>query len=123
MRNSPFDHRPLRDLGTALREVLDAGDHRAFVARVMAEVRALDIRRLRGDWWEVLGAWARPGLVVAAALVALAVGLTIATAPTGLVVQQATAEEALRAETEASVLTVTADPPDVGFILAAVPER
>ena len=122
MRNSPFDHRPLRDLGTALREVLDAGDHLAFVARVMAEVRALDIRRLRGDWWEVLGAWARPGLVAAAALVALAVGLTIATAPTGPV-RQATAEEALRAETEASVLTVTADPPDVGFILAAVPER
>ncbi len=123
MRNSPFDHRPLWDLGKALRQVLEAGDNRAFVARVMAEVRALDIRRLRGDWWEVLGAWARPGLVVAAALVALAVGLTLATGPTGLVVQQATAEEALRAETDASVLTVAADPPDVGFILAAFPER
>jgi hypothetical protein len=89
----------------------------------MAEVRMLDIRRFRGDWWEVLGAWARPGLVAAAALVAVAVGLTLATGPTGLVVQQATAEEALRAETDASVLTVAADPPDVGFILAAFPER
>ncbi len=122
MRTSPFDHRPLRDLGKTLREVLGAGDNRAFVARVMAEVRAVDIRRLRGDWWKVLGAWARPGLVAAAALVALAVGLTLATAPPAPV-QQATAEEALRAATEASVLTVAADPPDVGFLLAAFPER
>ena len=122
MRNSPFDHRPLWDLGKALREVLEVGDNRAFVARVMAEVRTLDIRRLRGNWWEVLGTWARPGIVAAAAMVALAVGLTLVTAPTGPV-QQATAEEALRAETEASVLTVAADPPDVGFILAAFPDR
>ena len=122
MRNSPFDHRPLWDLGKALREVLEAGDDRAFVARVMAEVRVLDLRLRRGDWWEVLGTWARPGLVAAAALVALAVGLTLTTAPAAPV-QPATAEEALRAETESSVLTVAADPPDVGFILAAFPER
>ncbi len=49
---------------------------RVFVARVMAEIRALDVRRFRSDWWEVLGAWARPGLA-AAALVALTMGLTI----------------------------------------------
>ncbi len=122
MRNSPFDHRPLRDVGTALRELLEAGDNRAFVARVMAEVRALDMRRLRGDWWEVLGAWARPGLVAAAALVALAVGLTLSAPPTGPV-QQATADDALQAATEVSVLTVAADPPDVAVILAAFPER
>ncbi len=122
MRNSPFDHRPLWDLGKALREVLEAGDDRAFVARVMAEVRVLDLRLRRSDWWEVLGTWARPGLVAAAALAALAVGLTLATAPAASV-QPATAEEALRAETESSVLTVAADPPDVGFILAAFPER
>ena len=122
MRTSPFDHRPLRDLGKTLREVLETDDNRAFVARVMVEVRALDMRRLRGDWWKVLGAWARPGLLAAAALVALAVGLTLATAPTAPV-RQATAEEALRAATEASVLTVAVDPPDVGFLLAAFPER
>ncbi len=122
MRHSPFDHRPLRDLGKTLREVLEAGDNRAFVARVMAEVRALDIQRLRGGWWEVLGTWARPGFVAAAALVALAVGLTLTAAPTGPV-QQATADDALRAATEVSVLTVAADPPDVGVILAAFPER
>ena len=122
MRNSPFDHRPLRDVGTALRELLEAGDNRAFVARVLAEVRALDMQRLRGDWWEVLGAWARPGLVAAAALVALAVGLTLSAAPAEPV-QQATADDALRAATEVSVLTVAADPPDVAVILAAFPER
>ncbi len=122
MRNSPFDHRPLRDVGTALRELLEADDDRAFVARVMAEVRALDMRRLRGEWWEVLGAWARPGLMAAAALVALAVGLTLAAAPAGPV-RQATADDALQAATEVSVLTVAADPPDVAVILAAFPER
>ncbi len=122
MRTSPFDHRPLRDLGKTLREVLETDDNRAFVARVMVEVRAPDMRRLRGDWWKVLGAWARPGLLAAAVLVALAVGLTLATAPTAPV-RQATAEEALRAATEASVLTVAVDPPDVGFLLAAFPER
>jgi hypothetical protein len=122
MRTSPFDHRPQRDLGKTLRELLEAGDNRAFVARVMAKVRALDIRRLHGDWWKVLVAWARPGLVAAAALVVLAFGWTLATAPTAPV-EQATAEEALRAATDASVLTVAADPPDVGFILAAFPER
>ncbi len=122
MRDSPFDHRPSRDLGKTLREVLEAGDNRAFVARVMAQVRAFDIRRLRGDWWKVLGAWARPGLVAAAALVALAVGMTLGATPTAPV-QQATAEEALRAATEVSVLTVAADPPDVGGMLATFPER
>jgi hypothetical protein len=80
------------------------------------------MQRLRGDWWEVLGTWARPGLVAAAALVALAVGLTLAAAPAGPV-QQATADDALRAATEVSVLTVAADPPDVAVILAVFPER
>jgi hypothetical protein len=122
MKSSPFDHKPIRDLGRALREVLDAGDNRAFVARVMEEVRAFDVRRLGSDWWEILGAWARPGLAAAAVLMALAVGLTVAGGTTSTV-DEITAEDALRATTEASVLTVAAEPPDVEFILAAYPER
>ena len=122
MRHSPFDHRPWRDLGRALREVLDAGDSRVFVARVMAEIRALDVRPFRSNWWEVLGTWARPGLAAAAALVALTIGLAISSRSTGAA-EETTADDALQASTEASVLTVAANPPDVGFILAAFPER
>ncbi len=122
MKHSPFDHRPWRELGRALREVLEAGDDRVFVARVMAEIRALDVRPLRSDWWEVLGTWARPGLAAAAALVALTIGLTISSRTAGAV-EETTADDALQASTEASVLTVAANPPDVGFILATFPER
>ncbi len=122
MRHSPFDHRPWRDLGRVLREVLEAGDNRVFAARVMAEIRALDVRPFRSDWWEVLGAWARPGLAAAAALVALTMGLAISSRTAGAV-EETTADDALQASTEASVLTVAANPPDVGFILATFPER
>lgn len=122
MRHSPFDHRPWRDLGRVLREVLEAGDNRVFVARVMAEIRALDVRPFRSDWWEVLGAWARPGFAAAAALVALTMGLAISSRTTGTV-EETTANDALQASTESSVLTVAANPPDVGFILATFPER
>ncbi len=122
MRHSPFDHRPWQDLGRVLREVLDAGDNRVFVARVMAEIRALDVRPFRSDWLEVLGAWARPGLAAAAALVALTIGLTISSRTT-VAVEETTADDALQASTEASVLTVAANPPDVGFLLATFPER
>ena len=106
-----------------MREVLEAGDNRVFVARVMAEIRALDVRPFRSDWWEVLGAWARPGLAAAAALVALTIGLTISSRASGAVEEATTADDALQASTEASVLTVAANPPDVGFILATFPER
>lgn len=122
MRHSPFDHRPWQDLGRVLREVLDAGDNRVFVARVMAEIRALDVRPFRSDWLEVLGAWARPGLAAAAVLVALTIGLTISSRTT-VAVAETTANDALQASTEASVLTVAANPPDVGFLLATFPER
>jgi hypothetical protein len=122
MRHSPFDHRPWRDLGRVLREVLEVGDDRVFVARVMAEIRALDVRPFRSDWWEVLGAWARPGLAAAAAVVALTIGLAISSRTTGAV-EGTTADDALQASTETSVLTVAANPPDVGFILATFPER
>jgi len=106
-----------------LREVLDAGDNRVFVARVMAEIRALDVRPFRSDWLEVLGAWARPGLAAAAVLVALTIGLTISSRASGAVEETTTADDALQASTEASVLTLATNPPDVGFILGTFPER
>lgn len=122
MRSSPFDHRPLRELGRALREVLGADDNRAFVARVMREVRAIDVTRLGSDWMEVLGSWAGPGLVAAAAVVVLAVGVTISgTGPAP--VQGAEAEDVLEPLAEASVLTLASSPPEVEFFLVSQPQR
>ena len=106
-----------------MREVLEAGDNRVFVTRVMAEIRALDVRPFRSAWWEVLGGWARPGLAAAAALVALTIGLTITSRTSGAVEETTTADDALQASTEASVLTLATNPPDVGFILGTFPER
>jgi hypothetical protein len=122
MRSSPFDHRPLRELGRALREVLGADDNRAFVTRVMREVRAIDVRRFGSDWMEVLGSWAGPGLVAAAAVVAVAVGLTISgTGPAP--VERAMAEDVLEPVMEASLLTLAPGPPEVEFFLVTQPQR
>ena len=63
MTHSEFDHSPDPALGAALRDVLGVDDDPAFVRRVTA--------RLGTDtWWQVLGTWARPGMVAALLLVA-----------------------------------------------------
>jgi hypothetical protein len=64
MTHSDFDHSPDPVLGEALREVLAVGDDPAFVHRVTARLGAAD------TWWQVLGMWARPGMVAALVLVA-----------------------------------------------------
>jgi len=67
MTQSPFDHTQDVELGEALRSVLSGRDDEAFARRVMARVAELqDAVGLRTAWWEVLGGWARPGLVAAA---------------------------------------------------------
>lgn len=60
-----------------MRTLLSASDDDAFAARVLAAAR-----ESRGEvqWWEVLTAWARPGLV-AASLVAAAAALWSLAAP------------------------------------------
>ncbi len=64
---SAFDHRPDPELGRALRELLDAHGDEAFVQRVLA---AAPGEQLDLPWWEVLTAWARPGLVAATGIAA-----------------------------------------------------
>jgi hypothetical protein len=64
MTHSEFDHAPDPALGAALREVLDVSDDPAFVHRVTARLGTSD------TWWQVLGTWARPGMVAALLLVA-----------------------------------------------------
>ncbi|UCD24124.1 MAG: hypothetical protein JSW51_14030 [Gemmatimonadota bacterium] len=67
MKVSPFDHRPDRELGKALRSVLTGADEEAFVQRVMTRVAEMHAGGYAGlAWWEVLDTWARPGLVAAA---------------------------------------------------------
>jgi len=76
MRVSPFYHRPDRELGKALRVVLSGQDEAAFVKRVIARAAELQQEGSIGlAWWEVLGAWARPGL--AAAVLGLIAGAMI----------------------------------------------
>jgi hypothetical protein len=70
---SPFDHRPDRELGDALRQALSDGNDARFAQRVVA---AAD--QVYGDlganlqWWSTLTEWARPGLVAAMLVIAIA---------------------------------------------------
>jgi len=67
---NPFDHVPDPMLGRLLREHLEAENTPAFVTRVRAAARLAEPE----SFLEVLATWARPGLV-AAAIVAFAVGM------------------------------------------------
>jgi hypothetical protein len=107
----PFDHRPDRALGEALRHALDAEDDGvAFVARVMARADRMRV----GSWDAVLARWARPG-VAAAVLVALA---------GGYLVGRATAAPVPAPSARPSVTDVLIAPPahpgEVEVVLASV---
>lgn len=66
MSDSAFDHRPDPELGAALQELLASPDDAAFARRVVAAAGAAPA------WFEVLGAWVRPGVAAALLLTALA---------------------------------------------------
>ena len=76
----PFDHRPDRALGEALRLALDPGDDggEAFVARVLARAERIGA----ASWDAVLARWARAG-VAAAVFVALIGGYVVGRATAG----------------------------------------
>ena len=111
---SPFDHEPDRELGRALRSLLTAPDDAAFTHRVLAVKPWPQVGG--GEWWEVLGDWARTGLVAAVLLAALAgfwLGRsTHAPAQMGL-------EEALLPRVTAATLDTVNTPPDMDGVLAA----
>lgn len=70
---SPFDHRKDSELGDALRGALSADDDAQFAQRVVAASEAVFVGPgVPEPWWNVLTAWARPGLVAALVLVAAA---------------------------------------------------
>ena len=108
-----------------MREVLDPGDNAAFVRRVMARAEAA---LAEGSWWEVLGAWARPGLA-AAAIVAGLVGVWAGSglrssgdiAVIAWEADEATIDDALAGDadvTEPSFLLASPGRPDVDVVLA-----
>jgi len=123
---SPFDHRPDTRLGQALREALTVGDDVRFVHRVLASAeRAYGSGPIREDGWDILTAWARPGVAAAAAL-ALAATLWFAVA-SSRGARDITLEDVFRpaGDNDPAVLLVTeASPPDLDQLLAlAMGER
>ena len=71
---SPFDLDPDPALGRMLREQLTGTDPEGFVARLARAAAALPDRDTQ---WEILAHWARPGVLVAAALAGLLLGLEL----------------------------------------------
>jgi hypothetical protein len=116
--SSPFDHRPHPELGALLREALTADDEQAFAARVLAAAQ----QRSAYDppWWQVLGAWARPGVAAALALLA---GATIWYANASSRNEaDTTLEDVLLAAAEPATppfLSATIAPPTFDVVLAA----
>ena len=103
----PFDHRPDRVLGDALRGALDPGDAAGFIARVLA--RADQLRA--GSWDVVLARWARAG-VAAAMLIALAAGY--------LVGRSAATTTPARSSVADALLAPATQAPEVELVLASV---
>ena len=107
MTHSPFDADRDPALGAALREALDPGEDAAFAARFRAALA-------EESPWERLAAWTWPGLVAAAASLALAVGLWAAQGEAAA----GTLEQAF-APAEAQVIVTAADRPGSEAVLAA----
>ena len=117
---SPFDHRRDAELGKALRDLLTPEDHDAFVMQVVQAARSHFVSgQAPLGWWDVLGAWARPGLVAAAALAVIAVfGMRSATTlpPDYAALDNAIEEPAPSGE--ATPLLLGPEPPDVEIVLS-----
>ncbi len=123
---SPFDHRPDVELGRALGDALSAEDVTAFTQRVLAAAEAVYGERSPDQWWTVLTAWARPGLVAAMLIIAAVafwagiwVGRTAGT-------QSAAAFDPLQSDSEQLAvpsLLAERQAPDVDVVLAAAMGR
>jgi len=118
--SSPFDHRPDLALGSALRDLLTPDDHRAFVNRV---VRSAQLQFMSGisprNWFDLLSAWARPGMAAALLLVVLGAAghLRRAEQPAQMALEDTLSE--VPATVESNTFLVSTDPPDFDLILAS----
>ena len=118
MSESGFDHRPDPELGAALRDALTLPDDAGFVRRVVAAAGAAPA------WWDVLGAWVRPGLAAALVLSAAAgfwLGRSVGRAESATVVDDPI--PAMADSGHVAALFAAARPPDVDLVLAATRGR
>ena len=118
-----FDHRPDPELGAALRRALDPprGDQAAFVARVMARYDGA-LAAATVPTWEVLAAWSRRGIALAAAAAILAgfvLGRALQTP------EPETLDTAMGPTTGPGVTALVAatDPPDASVVFASLVEQ
>ena len=63
-------------LASVLEQTLSGGGDEEFANRVVAAAEAAGMFD-PAQWWEVLGEWARPGLIAAAASTALLIGASV----------------------------------------------
>jgi hypothetical protein len=112
-----FDHRPDPELGAALRRALDPprDDQAAFVARVMARYDGA-LAAATVPTWEVLAAWSRRGIALAAAAAVLG-GFLL-----GRVLQTPEPPETLDAALTPIALINATDPPDASVVFASFVE-
>jgi hypothetical protein len=122
MTHDPFDPRPDAELGQLLRAHLAADDDAAFAARVRAALATVPGPRRstrRPSSWDVLAAWARPGLAAAAVLV-LALGWWLLRA--GAPGDSSLDEVLVAASAPGAALTATAQPPSTDAVLGLLLE-
>lgn len=118
-----FDHRPDPELGAALRRALDPprDDPAAFVAGVMARYdEALAAATV--PTWEVLAAWSRRGIALAAAAAVL-IGFLVGRALQAP--EPETFDTAMAPTSGAGVaaLVTATDPPDASIVFASLVEQ
>jgi hypothetical protein len=119
-----FDHRPDPELGAALRRALDPprDDQEAFVARVLARYDST-LAAATVPTWEVLAAWSRRGIAVAAAAAVL-VGFLLGRAlQTREPLETFDAAMAPASGPGLTALVTASDPPDASVVFASLVEQ
>jgi|SRR6185503_5169068 len=121
-----FDHRPDPELGAALRRALDPprGDQAAFVQRVMARYDGA-LAAATVPTWEVLAAWSRRGIALAAAAAILAgflLGRALQTPDAPETFDTAMAPASGQGGGLTALVTAT-DPPDASVVFASLVEQ
>ncbi len=126
MSLSPFDHERDVQLGNVLRDALAADDDETFANSVVARLKEVEgVRPGSGEGWDVLYAWARPG--VAAATLGLAAALSVWMGGNGTFRQSdVVLDNPLQPANEAfvtSALLTTTQPPTVDVVLGMALEN
>jgi hypothetical protein len=119
---SPFDHRPDTELGDALRELLTPDGQDQFVRGVVAAADHVYGEAAPARTLSVLVEWARPGLVAAMLLIALAAfSLGIFVGRTGAVAEATLGDPLVPDTDQPSVPALMAgqEEPDWDVVLAA----